>query len=121
MLCGCSSFSFFESLIRFLNDVVQTIGYQVSTEVEHTEIFKRFIDDIVWLSFGNQATQNIKTKFSETFAKYDLTLKYRDINTTEENGELEFLDILHKISPHSQIRFITTDYVKPTALDRCFI
>ena len=26
MLCGCSSFSFFESLIRFLNDVVQTIG-----------------------------------------------------------------------------------------------
>ena len=27
MLCGCSSFSFFESLTRFLNDVVQTIGY----------------------------------------------------------------------------------------------
>ena len=26
MLCGCSSFSFFESLIKFLNDVVQTIG-----------------------------------------------------------------------------------------------
>ena len=26
MLCGCSSFSFFESLIRFLNDVVQAIG-----------------------------------------------------------------------------------------------
>ena len=26
MLCGCSSFSFFESLIRFLNNVVQTIG-----------------------------------------------------------------------------------------------
>ena len=26
MQCGCSSFFFFESLIRFLNDVVQTIG-----------------------------------------------------------------------------------------------
>ena len=26
MLCGCSSFFFFESLIKFLNDVVQTIG-----------------------------------------------------------------------------------------------
>ena len=26
MLCGCSSFSFFGSLIRFLNDVVQIIG-----------------------------------------------------------------------------------------------
>ena len=94
---------------------------QVSKEVEHTEIFKRFIDDAVWLSFGNQATQNIKTKLSETLVKYDLTLKYRHINTTEENGELEFLDVLHKISPHSQFRFITTDYVKPTALDRCFI
>ena len=26
MLCSCSSFSFIESLIRFLNDVVQTTG-----------------------------------------------------------------------------------------------
>ena len=26
MLCGCSFFSFFESMIRFLNDVAQTIG-----------------------------------------------------------------------------------------------
>ena len=70
---------------------------QVFTEVEHTEILKSFINDIVWLSFGNQAMQNIKTKLSETFAKYDLTLKYRDINTTEENGKLEFLD--HKFLP----------------------
>ena len=92
---------------------------QVSTE--HTEMFKRFIDDIVWLSFGNQATQNIKSKLSGTFAKYDLTLKYREIKTTKENGKLEFLDILHKISPRFQFRFITTDYVKPIALDRCFI
>ena len=107
--------------VSLANIALHYIVCQVSTEVEHTEIFKRFIDDIVWLSFGNQATQNIKTKLSETFAKYDLTLKYRDINTTEENDELEFLDILHKISPHSQFRFITTDYVKPTALDRCFI
>ena len=75
--------------------------WQDSTEVEHTEIFKSFIDDIVWLSFGNEATQNIKAKLSETFTKYDLGLKYRDINTTEENGELKFLDILHKISPYS--------------------
>ena len=81
---------------------------QVSTEVEHTEIFKRFIDDIVWLSFGHQATQNMKTKLSETFAKYDLSLKYSDIDKIEENGELKFLDILHKISPHFQFRFITT-------------
>ena len=100
--------------------VVKTeVLVEPEVEVEHTEIFKPFIDDIVWLSFGNQATQNIKTKLSETFAKYDLTLKYREINTTEENGELELLDILHKISPHSQFRFITTGYVKLTALDRC--
>ena len=26
LLCGCSSFSFFESLTRFLNDVVLKIG-----------------------------------------------------------------------------------------------
>ena len=89
---------------------------QVSTKVEHAEIFKRFIDDIVWLSFGNQASQNIKTKLLETFAKYYLTLKHRDINTTEENGELEFLDILHKISLYSQFRFVTTNYIKRKAI-----
>ena len=94
---------------------------QVSPEVERTEIFKRFIDVIVLLSFNNEATQNIKTKLSEAFSKYDLALKYRDINITEENGELEFLDIIYKISPSSQFQFVSTDDVKPTALDRCFI
>ena len=107
--------------VSLANTALHYIVCQVSIEVEDPEIFKPFINDIVWLSFANQSRQNIKTKLSETFAKYDLILKYREINTTEENGELEFLDILHKISPHSQFRFITTDYVKPTALDRCFI
>ena len=107
--------------VSLVNIALHDIVCKVFTEVKHTEIFKRFINDIVWLSFGNQAKQNIKTKLSDTFAKYDLTFKYREINKTEENGELEFLDILHKISPHSQFRIIITDHVKPTALYRRFI
>ena len=67
--------------------------------LEYCAIIKRIINDIIVLSFVNQAPQNLKTKPLETFTKYDLTLMYRDIKTTEENGELEFLDILLKISP----------------------
>ena len=63
---------------------------QVSTKAEHTKLFKRFIDDIVWLSFGNQAIQIMKTKLLETFAKYDLTLKCRDINTAEKMANWNF-------------------------------
>ena len=59
--------------ISLANIALHYIVCQVSTEVQHTEIFKHFIDDIAWYSFGNQATHNIKTKLAETFAKYDLT------------------------------------------------
>ena len=55
--------------------------------------------NIVWLTFDIQATQNTKTKLSETFVKYDLILTYRDINTTEEKYSWNFLILPIKFLP----------------------
>ena len=48
--------------ISLANIPLHYVVCQVSTEVEHAEIFKRFIDDTVWVSFGNQDTENIIAK-----------------------------------------------------------
>ena len=52
--------------VLFVNAALHYVVCQVSANAEHGEIFKRFTGDIVWLSFGNQAIQNMKTKLLET-------------------------------------------------------
>ena len=43
------------------------------------------------------------------------------MKTREDNGQVEFLDVLHQSCRKSRIKFIITDYVKPTAKYSTFL
>ena len=43
------------------------------------------------------------------------------MTTREDNGQVEFLDVLHQSCKNAKKKFIITNYVKPTAQDSTFL
>ena len=84
-------------------------------------LFKRYIDDIIWLLFGEDNTTKIKEALSRIFMENELELSFRCVNTAELGSCLEFLDAENKIDNSHIGGFYTRDSVKPTALDRTFL
>ena len=91
--------------------------------INHSQIFKRFIDDIVWLSFGQNTTQTIKNAILTAFCANDLEISFRQIQTgsLEQNTSMEFLDVDHVIDSTAVGGFYTKEFIKPTALNRTFL
>ena len=75
----------------------------ISFTINQSVLFKRFIDDIIWLSYGLDTTTKIKQALICEFQKYDLKLSFRDINTSENNACIVFLDVEHKIDSFSEL------------------
>ena len=50
-----------------------------------------------------------------------MDLTFRSITTENENEEVEFLDVLHQTQRQEKKRFITKNYIKPTAEKSTFI
>ena len=48
-------------------------------------------------------------------------MSFREVNTSENNACLEFLDVEHKIDSNFAGGFYTRNFVKPTAIDRTFL
>ena len=63
--------------------------------IESAEIFRRFIDDIVWLSFGSDNTKDIRDTLETAFTSASLELTFRETSTIEADGSVEFLDVHH--------------------------
>ena len=55
------------------------------------------------------------------FKDFALDLDFRQVNTNDIGGKVEFLDVCHHITDSSIFGFVTKDRIKPTALDRCFL
>ena len=58
---------------------------------------------------------------TEEFAKHDLKLVFKQIDTSELDRLLEFLDVLHVNDQTAKGGFITKHFTKKTALNRCFL
>ena len=89
--------------------------------IESAEIFRRFIDDIVWLSFGSDNTKDIRDTLETAFTSASLELTFRETSTIEADGSVEFLDVHHCVTPNEKYGFITKDFVEVIAEHRCFI
>ena len=92
----------------------------ISSTINQSVLFKRLIDDIIWLSYGLDTATKIKQALICEFQKYGMELSFRDINTSETDACLEFLDVKHKIHYNCAGGFYTYNFVKPTAIDRSF-
>ena len=84
-------------------------------------IYKRFIDDIIFIAIGENSTQNIIKAIENSLGKVGLQMITKLFNTKCSDQQVEFLDVLHKHSSDSPFKFVTSNYVKKTALDRTFI
>ena len=87
----------------------------------HTEIFVRFIDDIMLITKDNKSCDLIKNKLLQEFKNNGLDLTFRTISTKDENKGIEFLDIWHEIRRAETKGFITKNYTKPTAEHSTYI
>ena len=92
-----------------------------SLVIEKAEIFRRFIADIVWLSFRSENTKDISDTLETAFTSASLQLMFIQTSKMEGNGLVELLDVHHCIAPNKKYGFITKDFVKATAEHRCFI
>ena len=84
-------------------------------------IFKRYIDDIMWISSTEVLTEHIEEELRTTFERNGLKLLFRRISASKPGEALEFLDVEHRICDKSTGGFYTTNFIKPTAVDRVFL
>ena len=75
--------------------------------INRAVIFKRFIDDIMWLSYDVDTTNEIQNLVSFTFEENKLEVLFRRICTEEnqQQSRMEFLDVEHQIDSKSVAGF----------------
>ena len=84
---------------------------KISNILNLAQLFKRFIDNIIWLSHGNELTKKIKQALMSTCMEYGLELTFRKGSTGETGKSLEFLDVLHMIDNSGKFGFFTTSFI----------
>ena len=93
----------------------------ISKILNKAVIFKRYIDDIIWITNAQQTNLLIQDSLSTTFKNNGLKLSFQTINTDLQGNTLEFLDVNHVVDPNSTAGFYTTDFTKPTATNSLFL
>lgn len=104
------------------NITLHHIILPIAELLNQAELFKRYIDDIIWISRTKDLTDEIVKTISDTFNSAGLKLTtFRRVSTLEKDKTLEFLDVNHVIAPTCSAGFYTTNFVKPTAVHRVFL
>jgi len=93
----------------------------IADVLNEAELFRRFIDDIIWISALEISNERILQALTSAFENSGLELPFRQACTAEKTGEVEFLDVNHCVTIEDDFGFVTKDFVKPTAEGRQFI
>ena len=109
--------------LSLANISMHFIMLEISSIPNQAQLFKRFIDDIIWLSYGNELTEKIEQALTNTCREYELKLTFRKVSTNETGKSLEFLDVLYlyMIDNSNKFGFFTTSFIKETATKRLFL
>jgi hypothetical protein len=116
LIIFCTSFRLKPDL-KHLHAIILPIAEMLN----NTIVYKRYIDDIMWISDSEDQTRELQNVLSCTFRDNGLHLTFRMINTGQPNRTLEFLDVNHVVDSHSPGGFYTSDFTKPTATNRLFL
>ena len=71
-----------------------------------TVVFKRYIDDLIRLSYDYSTTTKIKELLHTQFDDFNLHLVFDSINTKKIYNELKFLDMLYITTLNAKGGFI---------------
>ena len=97
------------------------IMLKISNILNQAQFFKRFICDIIWLSYGNELTEKIKKALTNTCIEYELKLTFRKVSTNETGKSVELLDVLYMVDNYNKFKFFTTSFIKETATKRLLL
>ena len=106
--------------VSFANISMHFIMLKISNILNQAQLFERFIDDIIWLSYGNELTEKIEQALRNTCMEYELKLTFRKVCTNKAEKSLEFLDVLHMIDNSNNFEFCTTSLLKKQLPKDCF-
>ncbi len=107
--------------VSLANIALHYIMKEVKEIDDHTEIFQRYIDDIIYITKTREDAQLVRRMLEKKFKEYDLELTFREMCTEEKGCGVEFLDVLHVASEEEKGGFYTTNFVKPTAVNQRFL
>ena len=109
--------------VSIANITLHFILLPIATTLSKAELFKRYIDDIVWLSYNLDTTNHIRDALTTAFDNASLEVTFRSIHTGNfcNSNKLEFLNVEHQTDDSFKGGFFTKNFVKPTATDRCFL
>ena len=107
--------------VSLANIAVHYILQPIGDVLNEAELFRRFIDDIIWISASEISNERIRQALTSAFENSGLELTFRQACTAAKTGELEFVDVNHCVTIEDDFGFVTKDFVKPTAEGRQFI
>ena len=84
--------------VSLANITLHYVILHISDILSKSILFKSFIDDIVWLSYGVETTLKVKNYLLKTIKDHKLDLIFRVINTADSGSTSEFLDEEYKIT-----------------------
>ena len=96
------------------------IMLKISNILNQAQLLKKFFDDIIWLSYGNELTEKIEQALTNTCMEYELKLTFRIVSTNETGKSLEFLDVLHMIDNSNKFGFLQLVLLKKQLPKDCF-
>ena len=74
--------------VSLANISMDFIMLKISNIINQAQLFKRFIDDIIWLSYGNALTEKLEQALTNTCMEYELKLTFRKVSTNETRKSL---------------------------------
>ena len=95
-------------------------SYPIAINLNKTHLYKRFIDDIAWLSHGKNFTHEIKIALKDYFySKWPLRiLPFRKIDSNQNEGNVEFLYVIHVIDHNASHGFNAKEFITSTSTNQ---
>jgi len=76
--------------ISLANIAVHYILQPIADVLNEVELFRRFIDDIIWISASEMSNERIRQALTSTFENSGLELTFRQACTADKTSELNF-------------------------------
>jgi len=102
--------------VSLANIAVHYILQPIAGVIREAELFRRFIDDIICIARSESSNESIWQALTSAFANSGLELTFRQACTADQKGEVQFLDSNHRVTTDNDFRFVTKDFIKPTAM-----
>ena len=92
--------------LSLVNIVMHIIIEVISENLKQTELFRRYINNIFFISFGPSNTKSMQTALTNIFQNNGLTLTFREVNNRQSGQSVKFLYVFLQIKVNNPNGFV---------------